>query len=127
VNNQVHLRAQKVVDGAKSGGFRLPAETNLKKQGMLPLTFANPADYEKIAPEDQITLKITDLAPGKPVTAIVHKKGGQDVNISLNHTVWPYPSVPPCFAIWWSLVFCRTYAHVFLCEDNRIRVWLPAL
>lgn len=68
------------------------AETNLKKQGMLPLTFANPADYDKIAPEDQITLRVTNLAPGVPVKCIVHKEGGQDVEITLNHTVCGQPS-----------------------------------
>lgn len=41
-------------------------ETNLKKQGMLPLTFANPADYDKITPDDKISLLgLADLAPGK--------------------------------------------------------------
>ena len=39
-------------------------ETNLKKQGMLPLTFADPADYDKIQPSDKITLTgVVDLAP----------------------------------------------------------------
>lgn len=41
-------------------------ETNLKKQGMLPLTFANPSDYDKIQPTDKISLLgLKDLAPGK--------------------------------------------------------------
>lgn len=41
-------------------------ETNLKKQGLLPLTFANPADYDKIQPTDKISLLgLKDLAPGK--------------------------------------------------------------
>ena len=40
-------------------------ETNLKKQGMLPLTFADPADYDKVQPRDNITLHITNIAPGK--------------------------------------------------------------
>lgn len=41
-------------------------ETNLKKQGMLPLTFANPADYDKITPFDKVSiLGLKDLAPGK--------------------------------------------------------------
>lgn len=41
-------------------------ETNLKKQGMLPLTFVNPKDYDKIQPTDKISLKgIKNLAPGK--------------------------------------------------------------
>ena len=41
-------------------------ETNLKKQGLLPLTFANPSDYDKIQPTDKISLLgLKDLAPGK--------------------------------------------------------------
>lgn len=41
-------------------------ETNLKKQGLLPLTFANPADYDKIQPTDKITITgLKDLTPGK--------------------------------------------------------------
>jgi aconitase A len=41
-------------------------ETNLKKQGLLPLTFANPADYDKIQPSDKISLlDLKNLAPGK--------------------------------------------------------------
>lgn len=41
-------------------------ETNLKKQGMLPLTFSNPADYDKIGSDDKISLLgLADFAPGK--------------------------------------------------------------
>lgn len=41
-------------------------ETNLKKQGLLPLTFADPSDYDKIQPTDKISLLgLKDLAPGK--------------------------------------------------------------
>lgn len=41
-------------------------ETNLKKQGLLPLTFSDPADYDKIQPNDKISLLgLKDLAPGK--------------------------------------------------------------
>lgn len=41
-------------------------ETNLKKQGLLPLTFANPADYDKIYPNDKISLlELNKLTPGK--------------------------------------------------------------
>lgn len=63
-------------------------ETNLKKQGMLPLTFANPADYDKIAPEgDRISLLgLAQLAPGKPVKCVITKPDGKTVEISLNHT-----------------------------------------
>ena len=41
-------------------------ETNLKKQGMLPLTFANEADYDKVQPSDLVSLLgLADLSPGK--------------------------------------------------------------
>lgn len=41
-------------------------ETNLKKQGMLPLTFADPADYDKVQPSDKISLVgLKNIAPGK--------------------------------------------------------------
>jgi hypothetical protein len=44
-------------------------ETNLKKQGMLPITFADPKDYDKISPEDRISIKgLATFAPGKPLT-----------------------------------------------------------
>lgn len=62
-------------------------ETNLKKQGMLALTFANEADYDKIQEED--TINFTDLtafAPGKPLTLeFNHKDGSTDI-IMANHT-----------------------------------------
>merc|ERR1712180_243550 len=45
-------------------------ETNLKKQGMLPLTFSDKADYDKIRPDDKITLNdLVNFAPGRPVVA----------------------------------------------------------
>lgn len=53
-------------------GFMVFPETNLKKQGLLPLTFANPADYDKIQPEDRISiLGLKDFAPGKVSRAFV--------------------------------------------------------
>ncbi|KAG5957838.1 hypothetical protein E4U56_005979 [Claviceps arundinis] len=61
-------------------------ETNLKKQGMLPLTFADPADYEKIKPDDKVDILCTKLAVGKPVTMVVHPKDGESFEISLQHT-----------------------------------------
>jgi len=62
-------------------------ETNLKKQGMLPLTFSDPADYDKIKPEDKVDLLCTQLAVGKPVTLRVHPAaGGEPFDISLSHT-----------------------------------------
>jgi aconitate hydratase len=61
-------------------------ETNLKKQGMLPLTFAEPADYDKIKPDDKVDILCTELAVGKPITMVVHPKDGKDYNVELLHT-----------------------------------------
>lgn len=62
-------------------------ETNLKKQGMLALTFANEADYDKIQEDDTINfLDLTEFAPGKPLhLEFVHKDGSKDVIVG-NHT-----------------------------------------
>ena len=62
-------------------------ETNLKKQGMLALTFANEADYDKIQEDDTINfLDLTEFAPGKPLhLEFVHKDGSKHV-IVCNHT-----------------------------------------
>ncbi|KAF7721197.1 Aconitate hydratase mitochondrial [Apophysomyces ossiformis] len=65
-------------------------ETNLKKQGMLPLTFANPADYDKIEPSDKVDiLGLTDFQEGKPLTLRVHHTNGSSEDITLNHTFNP--------------------------------------
>ncbi|KAL8915567.1 MAG: hypothetical protein Q9171_000132 [Xanthocarpia ochracea] len=61
-------------------------ETNLKKQGMLPLTFADPADYDKINPDDRLDIMCTELAVGEPVTLKVHPKEGPAWETKLNHT-----------------------------------------
>ena len=62
-------------------------ETNLKKQGMLGLIFANEADYDKIQEDDTINFTdLTDFAPGKPLTLqFVHANGTTDT-IMANHT-----------------------------------------
>jgi aconitate hydratase len=62
-------------------------ETNLKKQGMLALTFANEADYDKIQENDTINfIDLVDFAPGKPLTLeFVHDNGTKDI-ILANHT-----------------------------------------
>ena len=62
-------------------------ETNLKKQGLLGLTFASEADYDKIQEDDTINfLDLVDFAPGKPLTVeFVHADGTKDV-ILANHT-----------------------------------------
>ena len=62
-------------------------ETNLKKQGMLALTFANESDYDKIQEDDTINfLDLTEFAPGKPLTLeFIHADGSKDI-ILANHT-----------------------------------------
>ena len=62
-------------------------ETNLKKQGMLGLTFANEADYDNIQEDDTINfVDLVDFAPGKPLTLeFVHADGSKDI-ILANHT-----------------------------------------
>jgi aconitate hydratase len=62
-------------------------ETNLKKQGMLALTFANKDDYDKVQEDDSVDIVgLTSFAPGKPLTMVLHHKDGSTDNITLNHT-----------------------------------------
>lgn len=62
-------------------------ETNLKKQGMLGLTFANKDDYDKVQEDDTIDITgLKNFAPGKPLTMILHHKDGSQDAIELNHT-----------------------------------------
>ena len=62
-------------------------ESNLKKQGLLALTFQDTADYDKIREDDRISLVgLADLAPGKPVDCVVSHSDGTTENLQLNHT-----------------------------------------
>ena len=62
-------------------------ETNLKKQGMLALTFADPADYDKVQPTDKVTiLGLESFAPGKNLTAKLAHADGTSTEISLAHS-----------------------------------------
>src|SRR3989338_5309527 len=63
-------------------------ETNLKKQGVLPLTFANSKDYDKVQEEDCMSvIGLKNLKAGQPVTVILqHKDGGED-KIQTNHSL----------------------------------------
>ena len=62
-------------------------ETNLKKQGMLPLTFADPADYDRIGPDDRISVRgLAELAPGRTVTVEVRKPSGETISFDTDHT-----------------------------------------
>ena len=62
-------------------------ETNLKKQGMLALTFANKEDYDKIQEDDCIDIiGLESFTPGKPLTVVLLHKDGTSTPISVNHT-----------------------------------------
>ena len=62
-------------------------ETNLKKQGMLALTFDNPKDYEKIREDDRLSiLGLKSFAHGKPLTLLIHHADGTEEKVQLNHT-----------------------------------------
>jgi aconitate hydratase A / 2-methylisocitrate dehydratase len=62
-------------------------ETNLKKQGMVPLTFADPADYDRIGEDDRIAVRgLADLAPGRQVTVEVTPPSGDTWSFRTDHT-----------------------------------------
>ncbi len=62
-------------------------ESNLKKQGLLALTFQDPADYDRIRVDDRISLVgLKDMAPGKPVECRVKHADGTSETLRLNHT-----------------------------------------
>ncbi len=62
-------------------------ETNLKKQGMLALTFANPADYDKVQQDDNIDIVgLTSFAPGTPLTVVLNHADGTKDEFQVNHT-----------------------------------------
>ena len=62
-------------------------ETNLKKQGMLGLTFANEADYDLIQEDDTFNFTdIADFSPGKPLTIVLRHADGSEDTIVVNHT-----------------------------------------
>ena len=62
-------------------------ESNLKKQGLLALTFQDPAHYERIREDDRVSLVgLASLAPGKPVECRVRHTNGEVETLWLNHT-----------------------------------------
>ena len=78
-----HLGARAVL--VKS--FARIHETNLKKQGLLPLTFADPSDYDKVGPFDRIAIRGLDsFSPGKPLTLEGTRPDGSTYSFTVNHT-----------------------------------------
>ncbi|RYY36244.1 MAG: aconitate hydratase [Sphingobacteriaceae bacterium] len=62
-------------------------ETNLKKQGMLGITFADPADYDKVQEDDKIDiLGLTEFAPDKQLTVVLNHADGTKDSFPVNHT-----------------------------------------
>jgi len=65
-------------------------ETNLKKQGLLPLVFADPATYDEIVEGDLVSvLGLADLAPERPVSCVLHHLDGTTANFSCTHSLSP--------------------------------------
>jgi aconitate hydratase len=63
-------------------------ETNLKKQGILPLTFADPKDYDLFEQADRVSVVgLQALAPGRPVEVRIHKPDGRTVTIQTRHSL----------------------------------------
>jgi len=63
-------------------------ETNLKKQGVLALTFADPSTYDAIDEDDRISvLDLSDLTPDAPVRCAIHKPNGATVEFQATHTM----------------------------------------
>jgi len=63
-------------------------ESNLKKQGVLPFTFVEAADYDKVLETDAISLEgLEALAPGSAVTAVLHHADGSTERVALRHTL----------------------------------------
>jgi aconitate hydratase len=68
--------------------FARIAETNLKKQGILPLTFADPADYDRLEQNNRVSvLGLAALAPGQPLTLSIKKGDGRMEPIQARHTL----------------------------------------
>ena len=62
-------------------------ESNLKKQGLLALTFPDPADYDKVREDDRISLVgINEITPGKPVHCIINHSDGTSETLELKHS-----------------------------------------
>ena len=65
-------------------------EANLKKQGVLPLTFEDPGDYDHIRADDRLSIiDLNNLTPGQPLVCVVSHDDGEEERINLRHTMNP--------------------------------------
>ena len=63
-------------------------ESNLKKQGVLPLRFADPADFEKVREDDRVSVTgLSRLAPGSEITVVLHHADGSRDELHARHTL----------------------------------------
>ncbi|HEX4824368.1 MAG TPA: aconitate hydratase [Candidatus Polarisedimenticolaceae bacterium] len=62
-------------------------ESNLKKQGILPLTFADGSDYDRVRETDRVTIDPRELAPGREMTAVLVHDDGTEERVRLQHTL----------------------------------------
>ena len=61
-------------------------ETNLKKQGVLALTFDDPADYDKVRQGDRISVLCSSIVPGQPLAVVLHHVDGSVERITARHS-----------------------------------------
>ena len=79
-----HLGAGAVI----TRSFARIHESNLKKQGVLPLTFSDPGDYEKVLETDRVSLRGLDaLAPDTPLAAVLQHEDGSEETFEVEHTL----------------------------------------
>jgi aconitate hydratase len=62
-------------------------EANLKKQGVLPLTFDDPSNYDKVRETDRVTIGLNALSPGAPLTMTLHHDDGSSESFRVSHTL----------------------------------------
>jgi len=83
----VHCAVKTVNDAIIVKSFARIHETNLKKQGMLPLTFNNKADYDLVKPDDRVAIVgLESFAPGVPLNCVLTHADGSTDTIVLDHT-----------------------------------------
>ena len=61
-------------------------ETNLKKQGVLALTFDDPSDYDKVRKGDRISVLCSSIVPGQPVAVVLHHEDGSVESFTARHS-----------------------------------------